>query len=185
MIQTMREFVGSGSLRLKSKSQICWLILIAVLAMLALLPVVAWGAARLLVVRTPPSHADAIVMMSGSATFRERTQHAAELYKQGRASQIVLTNDGLPSGWSQTQQRNPLYYERARDELIRLGVPAASISVIEDPILGTYDEAVVIKLYAESHNLHSIVVVTSGYHSRRALWTFHRVFADSNIQIGM
>jgi len=167
---------------LKSKRRIVWVLIIAIVA---LLPTLAWGAARLLIVRTPPVHADAIVMLSGSATFHERAQHAAELYKQGRAAKIILTNDNLHSGWSENEQRNPFYYERAKSELVQLGVPERNIEVLMDPILGTYDEACVIKLYCQSHNIHSVVVVTSGYHSRRALWTFRKVFGGSDMEVGM
>jgi uncharacterized SAM-binding protein YcdF (DUF218 family) len=170
---------------LKSRKQIIWLLVIAVVAVLALLPTLAWGAARLLIIRTPAAHADAIVILSGSATFHERAQHAAQLYKEGRATKIILTNDNLQSGWSQKEQRNPFYYERARQELIHLGVPEQNIEVLMDPILGTYDEACVIRLYCETHNIHSVVVVTSGYHSRRALFTFRKVFGGSETEIGM
>ena len=158
---------------------------IAIVAMLALLPSLAWGAARLLIVRTPAAHAEAIVVLSGSATFHERAQHAAQLYKEGRAGKIILTNDNLKSGWSEAEQRNPFYYERAKQELIQSGVPEQNIEVLMDPILGTYHEVCVIKLYCESHNIHSIVVVTSGYHSRRALFTFRKVFSGSETEVGM
>jgi uncharacterized SAM-binding protein YcdF (DUF218 family) len=170
---------------LKNKKQIVGVSITIAVAVLAVLPTLAWGAARLLIVRTPAEPADIIVMMSGSATFHERAQHAAQLYKEGRAAKIILTNDNLRSGWSEKEQRNPFYYERAKDELIQLGVPQQNIEVLMDPILGTYDEACTIKLYCERHNIHSVVVVTSGYHSRRALWTFRKVFSDSNTEVGM
>ncbi len=170
---------------MKNKKQIIWVLMIAVVAVLALLPALAWGAARLLVVRAPVAHADIIVMMSGSATFHERARHAAQLYNQGVAPKIILTNDNLQSGWSEKEQRNPFYYERAKVELIQLGVPEQNIEVLMDPILGTYHEACLIKVYAESHNIKSIVVVTSGYHSRRALFTFRKVFSDTETEIGI
>jgi uncharacterized SAM-binding protein YcdF (DUF218 family) len=186
MVHT-RESVGSGltNYNLKSKTQIAWRrISIAVLA-IAMWSMLAWGVARLLIVRTPGTHTDAIVVLSGSATFRERAQHAAALYKEGRASRIILTNDNLKSGWSQTEQRNPYYYERAKEELRQLGVPEQKIEVSMDPILGTYDEACLLRLYCETRGIHSIVVVTSGYHSRRALWTFRHVFSGSGIEVGI
>ena len=170
---------------LKNRKQIAVVLGIAIVAMLALLPSLAWGAARLLIVRTPAAHAEAIVMLSGSATFHERAQHAAQLYKEGRAGKIILTNDNLKSGWSEAEQRNPFYYERAKQELIQSGVSEQNIEVLMDPILGTYHEVCVIKLYCESHNIHSIVVVTSGYHSRRALFTFRKVFSGSETDVGM
>lgn len=152
---------------------------------MALLPMVAWTAARLLVVCVPLAQADAIVVMSGSATFRERTQHAAALYNQGRAPRIVLTNDYLKSSWSSEQQRNPYYYERALDELHRAGVPDQNIAVIMVPIRSTRDEAVLLKEYAETHRLGSLLIVTSAYHSRRVLWTFRRIFQGTGKQIGI
>jgi uncharacterized SAM-binding protein YcdF (DUF218 family) len=170
---------------LKSKTQIAWRLIVCAVALLALLPTLAWGAARLLIVRTPVAHAEAIVMLSGSATFRERATHVAELYKQGRASRVILTNDNLRSGWSEVEQRNPFYYERAVAELRQAGVSPEHIDVSMDPILGTYDEACVVRLYCERHQVHSIIVVTSGYHSRRALWTFQHVFRGSGIEVSM
>ena len=152
---------------------------------IALLPLCAWGAARLLVVRSPLSQADAIVVMSGSGTYRERAQHAAALFKEGRAPRIVLTNDHLRSSWSQEEQRNPYYYERSRDELRRAGVPDDKIAVIMVPIKSTYDEAAALKEYSEANRLSSLLVVTSAYHSRRVFWTFRHVFAGSGKAIGI
>lgn len=152
---------------------------------IALLPLLAASAAQLLVVRSPLSQADAIVVMSGSATFRERAQHAAALFNAGQAPRIVLTNDHLQSSWSQEEQRNPFYYERTRDELRRAGVPDDRIAVIMVPIRSTYDEAVVLKEYSEANHLSSLLVVTSAYHSRRVFWTFRRVFQGSGKLIGI
>ena len=153
--------------------------------MLALLPLFAACAARLLIVRSSLGKADAIVIMSGSATFRERAQHAAVLFNEGRAPRIVLTNDHLKSSWSQEEQRNPYYYERSIDELHRAGVPDDRIAVIMVPIRSTYDEAVALKGYSEANHLSSLLVVTSAYHSRRVFWTFRRVFEGSGKLIGI
>lgn len=152
---------------------------------IGLLPLLAAGAAQLLIVRAPLSRADAIVVMSGSATFRERAQHAGALFNEGRAPRIVLTNDHLKSSWSQEEQRNPYYYERSRDELRRAGVPEAQVSVIMVPITSTYDEAIALKEYAEANHLRSLLVVTSTYHSRRVFWTFRHVFQGTGMAIGI
>lgn len=152
---------------------------------LALLPLFAWAFARWLVVRVPVVRADAIVVMSGSATFRERARHAAALYNEGRAPRIVLTNDYLKSSWSEAEQRNPYYYERSRDELRRAGVPDDKIAVIMVPIKGTFDEAVLLRKYSEANHLSSLLVVTSAYHSRRVLWSFQRVFRGTGKSIGI
>ena len=181
-----RESAGRTLIRLlKNKKQIIWRWTVIAVVILALLPLLAWTAAQLLVVHTPVSNADAIVVMSGSATFRERARHAAALYKEGRAPRIVLTNDYLKSSWSPEEQRNPYYYERSLDELSHAGVPMEKIAVIMVPITGTYDEAVLVKEYSEANHLSSLLVVTSAYHSRRAFWTFRRVFRGTGKSIGI
>ena len=131
------------------------------------------------------ANADAIVVMSGSGTFRERAQHAAALFRRRPRPKIVLTNDYLQSNWSQAEQRNPYYYERSRDELLRAGVPDDKIAVIMVPIRSTHDEAVLLKGYADANHLSSLLIVTSAYHSRRVFWTFRRVFAGSGKLIGI
>ena len=175
----------SASVNSKGRRQIVWRRATVAILTIALWPLLAWAAARLLVVRVPVSHADAIVVMSGSATFRERARHAAALYNEGRAARIVLTNDYLKSSWSSAEQRNPYYYERARDELLRAGVPEQNIAVIMVPITSTYDEAMLFKQYSEANQLGSLLVVTSAYHSRRALWTFRHIFQGSGKSIGI
>lgn len=145
----------------------------------------AWFAARSLVVSAPLDRADAIVVLSGSACLLERTQEAAELYNAKVASRVVLTNDNLRGTWSSSEQRNPFFYERARDNLVLTGVPQQQIEVIYQPVTTTYDEAKTVRDYAQAQGFKSILVVTSGYHSRRALWTLQRVFKDSNVQVGM
>jgi uncharacterized SAM-binding protein YcdF (DUF218 family) len=170
---------------LKNKQHIRWRAFAIGTIAIALFPFVAWGGAKLLVVHSPVSRADAIVVMSGSATFRERARHAAALYNQGRAPAIVLTNDHLRGSWSPAEQRNPFYYELSRDELRRAGVPDEKIAVIMVPITGTYDEAVLLKDYAVAHQLGSLLIVTSAYHSRRALWTFRHVFQGTGKSIGI
>lgn len=146
---------------------------------------VAWGAAHALIVRAELSRADAIVVLSGSATYVERTRRAAQLLGEGRAPVVVLTNDNEASGWSSAEQRNPLFVERAVGELRRAGVSADQILVLPGEISSTYDEALLLRQYALTNNVRSLLVVTSAYHSRRALWTLRHVFAGSGVEVGL
>jgi uncharacterized SAM-binding protein YcdF (DUF218 family) len=146
---------------------------------------IAWLAAETLIVSPDLQHADAMVVLAGSSTYQERTHRAAQLFHEGRAPKIILTNDDLKSGWSLEQERNPLFVERAIDELTRRGVPAERIEVMPGHVSSTYDEAMQMRRYSSEHGLHSILVVTSAYQSRRARWTFGRVFRGSDISIGL
>jgi uncharacterized SAM-binding protein YcdF (DUF218 family) len=145
----------------------------------------AWAAARLLIVQAELAQADALVVLSGSSTYQERTHRAAQLWLAGRASEIILTNDGQRGGWSSREQRNPFFVERAAAELERAGVPPARVVVLPQAVAGTYDEAVVVRQYVEARKLRSILLVTSAYHSRRTLWTMHTVFDGSGVSIGL
>ena len=142
-----------------------------------------WAAARVLIVSSEPAHADALVVLAGSATYRERTRWAARLFLEGRAPKIILTDDGLRGGWSIMEQRNLFFVERAKQELQRGGVPADRIEVVPQIVTGTHEEAGRVREYALTHELHSLLFVTSAYQSRRALWTLKRVFKDSNVEV--
>ena len=138
-----------------------------------------------MIVEAPLPHADAMVVMAGSAVFKERTHHAAELFRAGRAAKIIVTNDNQQAGWAQDEQRNIPYWELAARYLRREGVPREAIEIVPDPVTGTYEEANVLRRYAEGKQYRSLLIVTSAYHTRRARWTFTRVFASSGITVGL
>jgi uncharacterized SAM-binding protein YcdF (DUF218 family) len=142
-------------------------------------------AARALIVSAPLASADAIVVMSGSSTYVERTQKAAELYREGRAPLVLLTDDQTRGGWSSALQRNPYFVERATDELIKQGVPAEKIRIAPGVASSTHDEALLLKDYATAQGLRSLLVVTSAYHSRRALRSLRQTFDGTGTTIGL
>ncbi len=146
-------------------------------------PLLAWLAAQVLVVYPAPARADAMLVLAGSATFRERTQLAAQLFKGGSAAKIILTNDNQESGWSAELQTNPLFVQRAASELKSLGVPEEQIEIVPDTVSSTREEAARVREYAASRGLQSILVVTSAYQVRRARWTFEKMFAGSGVAV--
>jgi uncharacterized SAM-binding protein YcdF (DUF218 family) len=159
--------------------------LIIVLGLAVLWPLLTWGGAQLLIVRSEIASADAIVVLSGSSTYLERADWAAKLYREGRAPVIVLTNDNLISGWDKVEERNPFFYELAARELAKRGVPDSRIQVVSNIALGTYEESLGLRDYATAHNLRRLLVVTSAYHSRRALWSMRHASEGSGIEIGI
>ena len=152
---------------------------------LAVWSLLAWGCAQALIVRAELAHADALAVLAGSDAYIERTQRAAQLFKAGYAPKILLTDDNLRGGWSEEHWRNLYFIERAVNELRRAGVPAEKIEILPGAVSSTYDEAVRLREYAAAHRLRSILVVTSAYHSRRALWTLRHVFQGSEVQVGL
>ena len=145
----------------------------------------AWIAARMLIVDVPLARADAIVVLSGSETLNERVRLAARLFKEGRAPLVVLTNDNLRGGWSSAEQRNPFFYEGARRELQQAGVSDSAIHLITQPVESTRSEALAVRQFAEQRQLTTLLLVTSAYHSRRALYTFNGEFEGSGKTLGL
>src|SRR5688572_20501840 len=145
----------------------------------------AWAAAEALIVRASLAHADAIVVLSGSSAYVERTTRAAELFHESRAPLVVLTNDDTRGGWSSSQQRNPYFVDRATEELIKAGVPAEKIKIVPALASGTHAEALILKEHAVQQGLRSILVVTSAYHSRRALRSLRQSFEGTGVTVGL
>ncbi len=143
----------------------------------------AWLLADYLVFEKPLSKADAILILGGSATYVERSQEAAEIFKKRIAPKIFLSNDGLQGGWNQKEQRNPYFAERARWELIRQGVPEEAIEILPIVVRGTNDEAKFFVKVSTERKLKSLLLVTSAYHTRRALRTFEREFAKETLRV--
>lgn len=166
---------GKGRTALRVLARMVTLLLVAWL--------LAWVAASALIVDSKPVQSEAIAILSGSSTYLERARWAAHLFNNGRAPKIVLTDEGLRSGWSIPQQRNPFFAERAADELKRLGVPPERIEIIPRIVSNTHEEAVLLREYALENELRSILVVTNPYQSRRALWTLRRVFEGSGVEV--
>ena len=176
---------GKERILIRTKAARLRRFLLIALPVLVLSPFVAWFVAHVLIVKAEVPSADAIVVLSGSSTYLERANWAAKLYREGRAPIIVLTDDGLIGGWDNREDRNPHYYEMTARRLQQQGVPADRIQLAPGVALGTYEESVLVRDYASAHNLKRLLVVTSGYHSRRALWSMRRACEGSGIQVGI
>jgi uncharacterized SAM-binding protein YcdF (DUF218 family) len=171
--------------RAKDRALLRRRVVLVLLSCLCIWPLLAWGAAQLLIVKTELPAADAIVVLSGSSTYLERADWAARLYREGRAPIVILTDDKLISGWNGAEERNPYFYELAAKELQRRGVPAEKIRIVSQPALGTYYESLNVREYASSHKLRRLLIVTSAYHSRRALWSMRRACEGTEMEIGV
>lgn len=138
-----------------------------------------------LVVHRPLEKADAILVLSGSSEFLDRTHEATVAFKAGISAKILLTNDGHQSGWIEAEKRNPYFVERAFKELVDRGVSEDAIEILPAEVHGTDDEADIVVPFAVAKKLGSILLVTSPYHSRRALWTFERAAAKNSASLGI
>jgi len=157
----------------------------AAAALVVALAVLASPIARFLIVRAQPARADAVVVLSGASVYDERVRHGMTLLREGRGNTLVLTNDGLRGRWSRRRQANLTSTERARDVVVDAGIPEQRLVILPTRVNSTYDEAVVVRGFAEKTGIRSVLVVTSPYHSRRALWVFRRVLGPVGVDVGI
>lgn len=156
------------------------LVLIVLLAVAAACPF----AGRYLIIDTPLQKADAIVMLDGGRTGR--WLEAAELYKEGYA-QHVLLSPGYADPAGDRLRSSGVRYPRAvdvvREVYTQLGVPAESIQIMPGGYDNTADEAAGARRIAQIRGWTSIIVVTSPYHTRRALYAFQREFSGTGVTV--
>lgn len=116
---------------------------------------------QVLTVDNGPVTADAMVVLGGGSP--ERPQRAAELFQAGEASKIIVSGrgDGLVN----------------KQLLKKLGVPENAI-IVEDRSTSTFENAQFSIPLLRQMGAKRVVVVTSWYHSRRALATFKHLAPD-------
>ncbi len=146
--------------------------LLAALVVLLLLPVAGWLTARGLVVTDQCRPGDEMVVLAGAGAFPERAARAAELFHDGFAHRILLTDDGLKGAYSVQEERNLQLVEWAREALLEQGVPEGRIEILAPTVSGTIDEARVVRSHLERNGVGALVLVTSPHHTRRTLRTF-------------
>jgi uncharacterized SAM-binding protein YcdF (DUF218 family) len=133
-----------------------------------------------LIVEAPLERADAILVLSGSASYIERADEAAALFKAGVSPRILLTNDNGRGGWNDAEERNPYFFELSRSRLVSNGVPPTAIEVLMPAAIGTHGEAEIVVDAALQRNFRSLMIVTSPHHTRRALWTYKRTILEKH-----
>ena len=135
-----------------------------------------WFAGDQLAVRHDPQVTDAIVVFSGDGetsyinqSYQRRTLDAIEFYKSGYAPLILLS-----SGRDQTFSE----VEIIRSLLINRGVPQSSIEILEIYPHSTFENVALVKNALARHGVRSILLITSPYHSRRALWVWRKAMPE-------
>jgi uncharacterized SAM-binding protein YcdF (DUF218 family) len=118
---------------------------------------------KFLCIDSGPAKADVIVVLGGGTGSHERPERAAEFFKEHDAPRIIVSGFGDD--------------EINRRELTRAGVPASAIE-LESKSSTTRKNAQFTIQLLRRQNFHSAILVTSWYHSRRALKTFEHYAPD-------
>jgi uncharacterized SAM-binding protein YcdF (DUF218 family) len=141
---------------------------VCVLLAYFLAPVIFNKSARWLIREDQLVRSDLIVALGGDHRSN-REKRAAELYHQGWGRKVVV--NGLQFAWGIHTG------EAAKRYVMSLGVPEADILIIRDT-LNTRAEAREIEKLMRERDWHSAIIVTSAFHSRRAMFTIEKEASD-------
>jgi uncharacterized SAM-binding protein YcdF (DUF218 family) len=111
---------------------------------------------------------DALIVLSDDNFYADRAQRAAELLREGKANLIVASGRRL--------RPNASIAELMEHDLIERGVPKDKIVRLAHDADSTREEAEAVVRLAKEKKWHSVIVVTSNYHTRRARYIFRKVF---------
>jgi uncharacterized SAM-binding protein YcdF (DUF218 family) len=124
-----------------------------------------------------PGTADAIVVLAGNAP--DRLPWAEHLRSQGYADLLVVSNEpvhthGLETTWLSLHRAGMSAPE----------IPDSSLLVIDNPPPeSTIDEARRAADLLQARGLHSALLVTDAFHSRRAALLFRAAFAHKGLSV--
>lgn len=155
----------------QNKKHRFWIIFIPIVVVLILFSTpILRSIGDYLIVHDSLRQADLITAVSGP---EYRINYAADLYKRGLGARLFFTG-----GYSDKNMR----YEANWSKYLALaaGVPEEAITVDDESIISTYQEAVRLQKYIEAHpdQIKTIILVTDAYHTRRARWAYQKVLGD-------
>ncbi|MEP6636392.1 MAG: YdcF family protein [Acidobacteriota bacterium] len=96
-----------------------------------------------------------------SPVFRERINHAVELYRQGKVKKLILTG-------GRGHKNEPTESAAARTYVINHGVPASAV-LSEGRSHSTYANIINAKQVADAHGVKTVLIVSDPLHMKRAM----------------
>jgi uncharacterized SAM-binding protein YcdF (DUF218 family) len=120
------------------------------------------------IIEDADSKADALIVLGDDNFYADRATRAAELFREGKAPIVVASGRRL----------RPLagIAELMEHDLVERGVPKDKIVRLAHDANSTREEAEALTKLAAQRKWHSVIVVTSNYHTRRARYIFRKVF---------
>lgn len=137
-------------------------------------------AGSLLIHEDPLTHADAVVVLSGSAF--ERGNKGAELIGKGYANKILCPGGNIDYTYLILMGDSIYESDITRKKIIRNGINDSIVIAIHNGT-STIEEAKAIRAYCKFNNIKSLIVVSSYFHTARVNRVYKKVFDNSNIKI--
>jgi len=114
------------------------------------------------------ARADAAVVLGAavwtsevSPVFRERINHAINLYRKGQVRKLIFTG-------GQGNPGEPTESAAARQYALESGLPAGDI-LIEEKSHNTYENILYAKQLADTHGIKRVLIVSDPLHMKRAM----------------
>jgi uncharacterized SAM-binding protein YcdF (DUF218 family) len=120
------------------------------------------------IVEDPLDKADALIVLGDDNFYADRATRGAQLFREGKAPVIVASGRRL--------RPNAGIAELMEHDLIERGVPREKIVRFVHDADSTLEEAQALTRLVKGKKWHSVIVVTSNFHTRRARYIFRRVF---------
>jgi uncharacterized SAM-binding protein YcdF (DUF218 family) len=163
------NFMSRVSWRSKYKKRSRWIVgwMICLTVFLAIL----CSAGNFLIYDEVPQKSDVIIVLSGG---NERLSKGVELYKEGYAPYILLTN--AVYGITQDPENTLL------NQIAGYNLPTQAI-LLETKAESTYENALFTRPILEKYHFRSAIIVSSNYHMRRVKFNFDRVYRNTSIRL--
>jgi uncharacterized SAM-binding protein YcdF (DUF218 family) len=128
-----------------------------------------------------PTGYDYVLVLNGDENTRPFA--AAALVKAGLARRVILTS--CASAPEEEAGLALPVHEVSRQVLLRRGVPAERIVVLDRSVDSTFDEARALADFLQREPEARVAIVTNPFHTRRARWIFVRQLGARANQITM
>jgi uncharacterized SAM-binding protein YcdF (DUF218 family) len=125
-------------------------------------------AAESWIVEDPLDKADALIVLGDDNFYADRATRGGQLFREGKAPVIVASGRRL--------RPNAGIAELMEHDLVERGVPRDKIVRFAHDADSTLEEAQALAKLAKERKWHSVIVVTSNFHTRRARYIFQRSF---------
>jgi uncharacterized SAM-binding protein YcdF (DUF218 family) len=121
---------------------------------------------------TPLAKAELIFVLNGD--YDTRPFYTTDLYQQKLAPLVAIAQTESSQAELMGLVGNPT--DIAVEIMKMRGVPSDKLLVFDEtgPVTSTFDEARALRQYIQAHDVRSVILVTSAFHTRRSRWIFER-----------